>query len=76
MWSTSRDMLLKRFADAQSPVSIHYPMPLNEQPAYKTLCRSNPTPIAHQNANMVISLPISPDLSEKDQNQIINVLAT
>ena len=54
--------------------AVHYPVPLNEQPAYKHFCCPDCTPIAQQIAKQVMSLPMSPDLSAEDQDKIVNVL--
>ena len=45
-----------------------------EQPAYKDSATSM-TPIAQQVAKRVLSLPMGADLTEKDQNLIINNLS-
>lgn len=66
-----RDALRQRLGEAEIPTAVHYPVPLNEQPAYKHLCCSGCTPVAHKCAKEVVSLPMSPDLSERDQDKII-----
>ncbi len=58
----NREALQKRLAEAGIPTAVHYPVPLNEQPAYKHLCCADCTPLAQQLANLVMSLPMSPDL--------------
>lgn len=57
------------------PTAVHYPMPLNEQPAYRDLCCPGCTPISSRIANQVLSLPMSADLSVKDQNNIVAALS-
>ena len=69
-----RDALQKRLSEAGIPTAVHYPVPLNEQPAYKHLCCSDCTPIAQQIAKRVMSLPMSPDLSAEDQDKIVGAL--
>lgn len=69
-----RDAVQKRLSDAGIPTAVHYPVPLNEQPAYKHLCCPDCTPIAQQIAKQVISLPMSPDLSVEDQYNIMGAL--
>ncbi|MDC1036181.1 DegT/DnrJ/EryC1/StrS family aminotransferase [Alphaproteobacteria bacterium] len=66
-----RDALQKRLNDAGIPTAVHYPVPLNEQPAYKHLCCPDCTPIAQQIAKQVMSLPMSPDLSQQHQQIIV-----
>lgn len=70
----NREALQKRLSEAGIPTAVHYPVPLNEQPAYKHLCCPNCTPIAQQIAKQVMSLPISPDLLDEDQDRILGVL--
>jgi UDP-2-acetamido-2-deoxy-ribo-hexuluronate aminotransferase len=53
------------------PTATHYPIPLNEQPAYKKLCCPNCTPIAQQLAQQVMSLPMGADLQFEVQASII-----
>lgn len=71
-----RDALQKRLSEAGIPTAVHYPVPLNEQPAYKHLCCPDCTPIAQQTAKQVMSLPMSPDLSAEDQDKIVSALLT
>jgi UDP-2-acetamido-2-deoxy-ribo-hexuluronate aminotransferase len=66
----NREALQKRLADAGIPTAVHYPVPINEQPAYEHLCCPDCTPIARQIAKQVISLPMSPDLSKTHQQYI------
>jgi len=56
------------------PTAVHYPIPLNEQPAYRTLCGGGKTPVAECVAKRVMSLPMSAELEERDQAAIHNVL--
>jgi len=66
--------LQKRLAEAGIPTAVHYPVPLNEQPAYKHLCCSDCTPVAQQIAKQVMSLPMGPDLQEEQQRLIVKEL--
>jgi len=56
------------------PTAIHYPMPLNVQPAYKNICRSLETPVAMRCATEVISLPMCSDLLMDQQAKIVETL--
>lgn len=69
-----RKALQKRLGDAGIPTAVHYPVPLNEQPAYVHLCCPDCTPVAACAAKEVISLPISADLSEADQDRVLEAL--
>ncbi len=70
----NRDEFAKRLNEQGIPTAVHYPVPLNEQPAYKHLCCPNCTPVAQQVAKQVISLPMGPDLTREHQQLIAEVL--
>lgn len=53
------------------PTAVHYPIPLNEQPAYQDLCCPGCTPISHAISSKVMSLPMGPDLLGHDQELIV-----
>lgn len=69
-----REVVQKALSESGIPTAVHYPIPLNEQPAYKHLCCSDCTPISKDIAKQVMSLPMSPDLNEKDQQTIVETL--
>lgn len=56
------------------PTAIHYPVPLNRQPAYQHLCCPDCTPNSQWAADRVMSLPLSPDLDETTFKIIFNML--
>ena len=70
----NREAHQKRLAEAGIPTAVHYPVPLNEQPAYKDLCCTGCTPEAQQLAKQVMSLPMGADLDAKAQLGIIERL--
>ena len=70
----SREQLQDRLKQAGIPTAVHYPIPLNEQPAYRHLCRSDFTPISQQRASQVMSLPMSADLSDAIVNTVVAAL--
>jgi UDP-2-acetamido-2-deoxy-ribo-hexuluronate aminotransferase len=70
----NREALQKRLVDAGIPTAVHYPVPLNEQPAYKHLCCPDCTPVAQQMAKRVMSLPMCADLLSDDQRSIIRAI--
>ena len=67
-----RDALQKRLHAAGIPTAVHYPLPLNEQSAYRDLCCAECTPIARAVARRVMSLPMSAYLDSDSQGQIVN----
>lgn len=66
-----RDRLAERLKSMQIPTAIHYPRPLNEQPAYERLCCPDCTPVSSMLAREVISLPMHPDLTPEVQDHVV-----
>ena len=69
-----RDEVQEALKQAGIPTAVHYPIPLNEQPAYRHLCCPESTPSSQLRASQVMSLPMSPDLSSEDQALIVESL--
>jgi len=72
--ATEREKLQSFLNVKNIPTAVHYPLALNEQPAYKKLSDSS-TPIAQRLAKLVLSLPMSAYLTEDDQDFIVSNLA-
>jgi UDP-2-acetamido-2-deoxy-ribo-hexuluronate aminotransferase len=72
----NRAAVQQRLADAGLPTAVHYPIPLNEQPAYKTLCCVDCTPVAQQAAKRVLSLPMSANLAAESLDSVIKTIET
>jgi len=53
------------------PTAVHYPLSLHQQPAYAAQYKGQSFPIAEKLAREVISLPMSADLRESDQDAIV-----
>jgi UDP-2-acetamido-2-deoxy-ribo-hexuluronate aminotransferase len=56
------------------PTAVHYPKPLHHQPAYAALCCPECCPASVAAAQQVLSLPMSADLSEADQDRVVAAL--
>ena len=56
------------------PTAVHYPKPLNLQPAYAPYCCPDCCPISSRLAARVLSLPMSADLSEADQDRVVEAV--
>jgi UDP-2-acetamido-2-deoxy-ribo-hexuluronate aminotransferase len=69
-----REDVQRRLSDLGIPTAVHYPIPLNEQPAYKHLCCPDCTPVAQAVSKRVMSLPMGSDLSNFDQQTIMESL--
>jgi UDP-2-acetamido-2-deoxy-ribo-hexuluronate aminotransferase len=70
-----RASVQERLKDAGIPTAVHYPVPLGRQPAYRQWAPVDDTPAADALAAGVMSLPMGPDLSQADQDRVIDCLA-
>lgn len=69
-----RDQVIKKLTEIGIPTAVHYPVPLNQQPAYKHLSPSSPTPVSNKVASQIMSLPMGPDLNISDQERVVIAL--
>lgn len=64
-----RDELQQKLSEVNIPTAVHYPIPLNKQPA---MAQSELNlPVSENIAQRVISLPMHPLLSQEDQGRIV-----
>lgn len=68
----SRDAVQRHLADAGIPTAVHYPIPLNRQPAVKD--EQAQLPVGDAIAARVMSLPMHPYLDENSQRLIVDTL--
>lgn len=68
-----REALQKRLSEASVPTAVHYPIPLNKQPAVADA--SVELPVGDRVAARVLSLPMSPGLSEAMQDEVVAAIA-
>jgi UDP-2-acetamido-2-deoxy-ribo-hexuluronate aminotransferase len=73
--ATERARLQDELKARGIPTAVHYPLSLHQQPAYATHYRGQSFPVAEKLAREVISLPMSADLREADQERIAEALA-
>ncbi len=71
----NRDAVQDKLKRAGIPTAVHYPRPLHRQPAYEPLCDARPMPVSESLASQVISLPMSADLTESQQDAVVAALA-
>ncbi len=71
----NREVLQKSLAKAGIPTTVHYPIPINEQPAYQHLCCPDCTPVAKRLAMEVMSLPMGADLLVEQIMTIAEILS-
>lgn len=70
----NREKVQEALKQAGVPTAVHYPIPLNEQPAYRHLCCPDCTPISKKLASQVMSLPMSADLTDIAQDSIVKAV--
>jgi len=69
-----RDLLQEKLKTAGVPTAVHYPVPLNKQPAVQDLAIS--LPVGDEMATQVMSLPMSPTLTLAQQVQVVQALTS
>jgi UDP-2-acetamido-2-deoxy-ribo-hexuluronate aminotransferase len=71
----NREAIQKKLNAAGIPTAVHYPIPLNLQPAFAHLNKpAGSFPIAEEMAKRVMSLPMGPDLTPQNQSHIADIL--
>ncbi len=72
----NRDTIVARLKEAGVPTAIHYPMPIHAQPCFKGLGYVDADfPVSSRVCKEIMSLPMSPFLSDEDQGLIVKVLS-
>jgi len=69
-----RDAVQAALKEAGIPTAVHYPLPLDRQPAYAQYASEVGCPVAARVAARVLSLPMSADLTEADQDRVVAAL--
>lgn len=69
-----REQVQAQLKAAGVPTAIHYPRPLHRQPAYESYANGVSYPVSERQAERVMSLPISADLSLEDQSRVVKAL--
>jgi UDP-2-acetamido-2-deoxy-ribo-hexuluronate aminotransferase len=64
----NRDLVQAHLKDSGIPTAVHYPVPLNRQPAVADDAAQ--LPIGDRVADRVLGLPMHPYLGEEDQDAI------
>jgi len=70
-----RDIMIEKLNKAEIPTAVHYPMPLHLQEAFADLgYKEGDFPISEEIAKQIMSLPMSPYLSETQQDFIVQTI--
>jgi UDP-2-acetamido-2-deoxy-ribo-hexuluronate aminotransferase len=68
----TREMLQERLKRLGIPTAVHYPVPINRQPAVQDLAAS--LPVSDEMAAKVLSLPMSPTITPSQQIEVVEAL--
>ncbi|MDA3835258.1 MAG: DegT/DnrJ/EryC1/StrS family aminotransferase [Spirochaetales bacterium] len=68
----NRDYVVQQLKDTGIPTAVHYPIPLNKQPAVADF--STQLPIGDDVAQVVMSLPFHPYMNEEIQQKVVKAL--
>ena len=69
-----RDRVAQALKPLGVPTAVHYPRPVHHQPAYAEHCCPDCCPHSIQAAQRVLSLPMSADLTQAQQDQVVQAL--
>ncbi|MCL2760731.1 MAG: DegT/DnrJ/EryC1/StrS family aminotransferase [Desulfuromonadales bacterium] len=71
----NRDELQKFLQEKGIPTAVHYPIPLNMQPAFSMLNKGEGSfPVSESVAKKVMSLPMHPYLKTEDMEKIVSAI--
>ncbi len=68
----NREAVQQRLSELSIPTAVHYPVPLNQQPAMGKADAH--VPVAETLASRVISLPMHPMLTENEQDKVVEAV--
>lgn len=69
-----RDNVIQKLNAAGIGTGIYYPLPIHQQPFYKSLGYNESHPVSEQLSKEVISLPVHPSITQKDMDFIADTL--
>jgi UDP-2-acetamido-2-deoxy-ribo-hexuluronate aminotransferase len=69
-----RDVVQRMLQEAGIPTAVHYPVPVNMQPAYAQLSGGDACPVSRALADKVMSLPMGPYLADEDIQRVCAAL--
>jgi UDP-2-acetamido-2-deoxy-ribo-hexuluronate aminotransferase len=69
-----RELVMRHLNENGIPTAIHYPRPLNQQPAFEKYCCPECTPNANSVSTKVLSLPICGYITYEEQKRVIKLL--
>lgn len=73
--TTKRESIQKALNEAQIANAVYYPVPLHQQKAFADVCRHVKLPVTEQVASQCMSLPIYPELSNAQVDEVLSVIS-
>lgn len=73
--SPKREAIAKALNEAQIANAIYYPIPLHQQKAFADTCAGIKLPVSEKVAAECMSLPIFPELTDAQVDQVLDVIA-
>ena len=72
---SAREAVQASLKAAGIPTAVHYPRPLHRQPAYaQDSCPADSMPLSNRAGQRVMSLPMSADMTDEQQQQVVQAL--
>lgn len=71
-----RDKVMATLAEQQIASAVYYPIPLHHQPVFADRCRNVSLPVAESIASRCLSLPIYPEMTDQQIDQVIAAVRT
>lgn len=72
----NRDAFQKALQDKGVPTAVHYPRTMPDQPAYEKIGIIHNIEVSRKLASVVVSLPLYPDMTDADQDYVIETVLT
>jgi len=70
-----REAMIAKLGESDIPTAVHYPVPLHLQEAFADLSyKEGDFPISEMVASQIMSLPMSPYLTEHEQDFVVNAI--
>ena len=71
-----RDAVLAALHEAEIGAGIHYPTPIHLTGAFPDLGKPGDHPVSEAMADRILSLPLFPEITEEQQDEVVAALRT
>jgi dTDP-4-amino-4,6-dideoxygalactose transaminase len=69
-----RDAIMAKLSENDIACAVYYPIPLHLQPVFAEQCKSLSLPVSERVAEQCMALPIHPELTNQQIDQIVSVI--